>query len=251
MNFNLNEVIAKRPAKTIYHDGKYVIKMMNEEYSASDVLNEALNHSIAMETGFKVPKLYEVLKIDGKWAIITEFIEGKTLAALINEKPSSTDEYFERFVDLQLEMHEYPSERLRHLTDKMHSKISQSGLEATVRYELHTRLNGFPRHKKMCHGDYTPGNVIITPNDEAYVIDWAHATQGSASADAARTYLRFILAGKREQAELYLDLFCKKGDKARQYVQKWLSVAAASQLVKKVPEEQELLLTWANVIEYE
>jgi aminoglycoside phosphotransferase (APT) family kinase protein len=224
---------------------------MNEEYSAADVLNEAHNLAIVEETGFKVPALREVTKIDGKWAIICEFIEGKTLWTLIEEDPANADKYFDRFIELQLKMHSFAASRLRRLTDKMHAKISACGLEATQRYELHNRLDALPKHKKLCHGDFTPGNVIITPDDEAYVIDWAHATQGNASADAARTYLRFTLFGRSDYADLYMKKFCKMSDTAYQYVQKWLCIVAASQLVKKVPEERELLQSWTNVFDYE
>ena len=72
-----------------------------------------------------------------------------------------------------------------------------------------------------------------------------------ASADAARTYLLFWLAGDIETAEKYLDLFCKKTDTAKQYVQKWLPIVAASQSVKGKPEEREFLMHWVNVVEYE
>jgi aminoglycoside phosphotransferase (APT) family kinase protein len=248
---NLTNIIAERPNKTIYKDGNKSIKLMNAEYSAADVLNEAQNLAIVQETGFKVPALYEVTKIDGKWAIISEFIEGKTLWSLIEENSADAAKYFDRFVDLQLKMHSYKAPKLRRLTDKMHAKISSSDLEATTRYELHNRLDALPKHKKLCHGDFTPGNVIITPSDDAYVIDWAHATQGNASADAARTYLRFTLLELHDYAEMYLSKFCKKSDTARQYVQKWMCIVAASQLVKKVPAEQELLKSWTNVFDYE
>ena len=83
------------------------------------------------------------------------------------------------------------------------------------------------------------------------ILDWSHATQGNASADVARTYLLFCLAGKTELAEQYLSLFCKKSDTAKQYVQRWLPIVAASQSVKGKPEEREFLLKWADVVEYE
>jgi aminoglycoside phosphotransferase (APT) family kinase protein len=148
-------------------------------------------------------------------------------------------------------MHKYKAPRLWHLVDKMQGKISQSGLDATMRYELHTRLDGLPKHNKLCHGDFVPINVIITPDDKAYVLDWFHATQGNASADAARTYLRFMLAGNEKHAEIYMKLFCEKSDTARQYVDKWLAIVAASQLVKRNPEEREFLTRWAHVVEYD
>ena len=52
-----------------------------------------------------------------------------------------------------------------------------------------------PNHKKLCHGDFDPKNIILRDDGEAFILDWAHATQGNASADAARTYLLFWLAG--------------------------------------------------------
>jgi len=251
MDLSKATIIAERPNKTIYRDGNRTIKLMNEEYSAYDVLNEAMNLSIVHETGYRVPALHEVTKIDGKWAIISDYIEGKSLHQIMEENPAGTDAYFERFVSMQIQMHTYTADRLKYHTDKMQKKISQSGLDATTRYELHSRLDGLPKHKKLCHGDFTPGNVIITPSDEAYVIDWAHATQGNASADAARTYLRFNLAGYYDYAEKYMDLFCKRSDTAKQYVQKWFAIVAASQFVKKKPEEREFLLRWANIVEFE
>ena len=248
---DLSTPIAVRPKKTVYRDKDRVIKVMNEDYSAPDVLSEAFNMSVVYETGFAVPALHEVLKIDGKWALVMEHIEGKTLAELIKENPPKAEAYFSRMVDIQLDMHEYKAFRLWRHTDKMQEKISQSGLDATTRYELHTRLNGLPKHNKLCHGDFVPDNIIITPDDKAYVIDWSHATQGNASADAARTFLRLMLAGNDKHAEIYLKLFCEKSDTARQYVEKWMAIVAASQLVKHNPEEREFLTRWAHVVEYD
>jgi aminoglycoside phosphotransferase (APT) family kinase protein len=223
---------------------------MGAGYSAPDVFNEALNMAAVGETELKTPKLLEVTQVDGKWAIVMEYIEGTTLAQLMEKEPGN-EEHLQRFVDIQLEMHQHTASRLPVLLDKMHRKIRASGLEATTRYELHTRLDSLPRHTKLCHGDFDPSNIVITAGNEAYILDWAHATQGNASADAAQTYLLFWLAGRIDAAEKYLDLFCKKSDTAKQYVQKWLSIAAASQLVKGKPEEKEFLLHWANVVEYE
>ena len=252
MFMKLEKVIAVRNDKTVYRDGDLAVKVFNEDYSKADVLNEALNQARVEETGLRIPKLIEVTKVDGKWAIVTEFIPGKTLEALIKEHPEKLDEYLNLFVDLQLETHSKRAPMLNKLKDKMNRKISQSSLDATTRYELHTRLEGMPKHVKVCHGDFNPSNIIISAEDgKPYILDWSHATQGNASADVARTYLLFCLAGKTDLADQYLSLFCKKSDTAKQYVQRWLPIVAASQSVKGTPEEREFLLKWADVVEYE
>ena len=247
----LDKVIAVRTSKTVYKDEDRAIKVFDADYKKSDILNEALNQARVEETGLPIPKLLEVGVVDGKWAIASEFIKGKTLARLMDENPDKIDEYMNLFVDIQLDIHSRKAPLLNKLKDKMNRKISETDLDATTRYELHTRLEGMPKHNKVCHGDFRPSNVIVGEDGVNYIIDWAHATQGNASADAARTYLVFYLKGEEELAEKYLDLFCQKSDTAKQYVQKWLPIVAASQSVKRNPEEKELLMKWLNVVDYE
>lgn len=244
-------ILVKRPTKTVYRDGERVIKVFDTTYSKADVLNEALNQARVEETGLNIPRIHEVTKIDGKWAIITDYIEGKTMTELIEENPEKLDEYLELFVDLQMQVHQKSAPMLGKLKDKMNRKINEAQLDATTRYELHTRLEGMPKHKKLCHGDFNPSNIIITEDGVPYIFDWAHATQGNASADVARTYLLFCLDGKEKLAKKYLNLFCQKSDTARQYVQKWMPIVAASQSVKGKPEEREFLLSWVDVVDYE
>ena len=250
---NLDRVIALRNQKTLYREGDTCVKVFNEDYSKADVLNEALNQARVEETGLNIPRVLGVTMVDGKWAIVSEFIQGKTLAQLMEEEEDEEKkaEYLELFVNLQLEMHSKTCPMLNKLKDKMNRKISQSQLDATTRYDLHTRLEGMPKHNKLCHGDFNPSNIIIAEDGTPYILDWSHATQGNASADAARTYLLFCLSGDTETAQKYLDLFCKPSDTARQYVQKWMPIVAASQSVKGNADEREFLLSWVGVVDYQ
>ena len=250
---NLDRVIALRNKKTIYRDGDKCIKVFDAEYSKADVLNEALNQARIEETGLNIPRVLEVTTVEGKWAIVSEYIKGKTLAQLMQEEEDEEkkDKYLELLVDLQLQMHAKTCPMLNKLKDKMNRKISQAQLDATTRYDLHTRLEGMPKHNKVCHGDFNPSNVIIAEDGTPYILDWSHATQGNASADAARTYLLFCLSGDEATAKKYLHLFCKKSDTAMQYVQKWMPIVAASQSVKGNAHEREFLLSWVNVVDWQ
>ena len=244
-------VIARRPHKTITREGNICIKAFDAEFSKADILNEALNHARIEETGLPIPRLLGVNVVDGKWAIVMEYIEGRTLAQLMEENPEKKEEYLALLVDIQLSIHAKTSPLLTKLKDKMHRKVSLSRLDATTRYDLHTRLESTPIHNKVCHGDFNPSNVIITADGTPYILDWSHATQGNASADAARTYLLFCMAGDRAAAETYLDLFCRKSDTAKQYVQKWMPIVAASQLAKSSEQEHDFLLSWVSVVDYQ
>lgn len=251
MNIDNENVLAVRPTKTIFRDGDTVVKLFNKSYSKADVLNEALNQARVEQTGLNIPHIHEVMTIDGCWAFRSDFIKGQTLQQLMLGNPDKLDYYLDLFVDLQLNMHSHVCPLLNKLKDKMHGKIEKSGLDATTRYELHTRLEAMPKHNKLLHGDFVPSNIIISDNGVPFILDWSHAVQGNGAADAAYSYLMFCLKDNRDLGDKYLKLYCRKSDTAMQYVQKWMPIVAASQSVKHIESEQALLHRWINVVEYE
>lgn len=247
----LEKMIAVRTAKTIYRDDDKVVKLFNEDYSKADVLNEALNHARVEETDLNIPRILEVTKVDGRWCIVIEYIPGKTLAELMEASPERRDEYLDLFLNLQIEMHHKRVPLLNVLKEKMNRKIGETTLDATTRYDLHTRLASMPNHVCLCHGDFNPSNIIIREDGTPFIIDWSHATQGNASADVARTYLLFWLEGKMDLANQYLDMYCAKSGTKKSYVQQWMPIVAASQSVKGNEKEREFLLSWVNVVDFE
>lgn len=247
----LKEVIAERATKTVYKYEDKSVKLFVENYSKPNILNEALNLARVEEVELNIPKLKEVTTVNGRWAIVSEYVEGKSLENLISEDPEKKDEYLDKFVDVQLNIlsHEAPA-MLNKLKEKMKRKIKEAKLNDTIKFELNTRLESMPTHNRLCHGDFNPSNVIIRDDGEAYIIDWAHVTAGNASADAARTFLLFSLNGKNYEAEKYLELFSQKSGIEKQNIQRWIPIVAASQLSKGNENEREFLLRWIDVIEY-
>lgn len=248
---NLDRVIAVGNNKTVYRDGGRCLKVFGEEYSKADVLSAALNQARLEEAGLNIPKILEVTEIDGKWAIVSEFIEGTTLAELMETYPERKSEYVELLVDLQMQIHAKTAPKLSRLKDKLGVQIAQTDLDATTRYDLHARLEAMPKHAKLCHGDFTPSNIIIAEDGTPYIIDWSHATQGNASADAARTYLLLWMAGDITGAECYLDLYCDKCRVPKDYIRKWMPIIAAAQTLTDTEREREFLLSWIGVSEYQ
>ena len=246
------QLISSSSTKSVYRDGNVAIKEFCEGFPKAEVLNEALcNARVEDLPGLHVPKILGVSVVDGKWSIMKEYIEGKTLEQLMEENPDKTQEYMEQMVDLQLEIHSKACPLLNKLKEKTIRALNEEPeLDESTRYELLTRLDGMPKHTKLCHGDFSPSNIIVQEDGTMYVIDWVHAAQGNASADVARTYLLLSLKDSK-LADLYMDLFCEKTDTDKRYDQGWLPIVAAAQLVKKRPEEKELLEKWINVFPYQ
>ena len=253
MHYNLDNPIAERKTKTVYKDSDKTIKLFVENYSKADILNEALNQARVEEgTALNVPKLLEVTKIDGRWGLVSEHIEGIPLNKLMEEHPEKEKEYLNLFVDTQMKILSNSVPLLNRIKDKFRRKLSNAvNIDENTRYELMQRLEGTKNHTKLCHGDFNPSNVIIKENGEVYVIDWSHVTQGNASADAARTFLLFSIEGKSELAEKYINLFSEKSGITKANIQRWIPIVAATQMTKGREEEQEFLSNWINVVDYE
>lgn len=247
------EVLFQRATKSVYREGDKAIKSFCKDFPKAEVLNEALISARIEEIGEILTPITLAVTMDedGCWSITKDFIDGKTLKQLMDENPDKLDEYMEQMVDLQLTIHSKTCPLLNKLKDKMIRQISDAeGLNSVNRYDLLTRLDGMPKHVKLCHGDFQPNNIIVKDDGTMYVLDWVHATQGNASADAARTYLLLCLEDQN-RADKYMDLFCEKTDTDRRYVQQWLPLVAAAQLTKHRAEEAELLHKWVDICDYQ
>ena len=83
MEYKLDTKIAERKNKEVFKEDGKTIKLFVKGYSKADILNEALTQARVEEgTNLKIPKLLEVTKINDRWALISEYIEGDTLEEL-------------------------------------------------------------------------------------------------------------------------------------------------------------------------
>lgn len=253
-NENLGDLIHERNHKKIYRKDGVITKAFDHEfYSGSEVYKEAMNQTYAKESGISVPEVYGVIKVGEDYALQTQEIKGKTLAEMIQADPSHERKYIIQLVKIHIELLSRISSNLMlpKLKDKLNAYITASGLGSTLRYDLHARLEKMPNHYKFCHGDMCPRNVIFDEEGKYYILDWAHATRGNASADAAMTYLLFLLDGDEKAASIYIKEFSKRTLTSPDYVQEWISVCSAAKLRSVEDEKQkELLMRNIDVVEY-
>ena len=230
----------RKNAESVAHTAKIEVlqlegtayKLFDKSFSPTQVFYEAMLQTMAGEAGIRVPKIYGIEQIGDRFAILSEYIEGKTVAQLMEEYPAKKDYYLSLLADTQLDIHSHTVSDIK-------------------KYELETRLESMPEHNKLCHGNFGPDNVVIDEMDEVIVLDWVAATRGNASADVAKAYFKLALIST-ELAEKYITIFCEKSETDRQYVYEWLPLMAACGLCEKNPTEKEktILYSWLDVVDY-
>ena len=244
----LDRIIAVRNDKTIYRDGGYCMKVFVSGHRKSEIFAEALSQARAEETGLPVPRLHEVTMLDGKWAIVSELIRGKSLEELSKESREKKYACVESFVELQLEVQSKECGLFPRLSEKVFREISALKLDRRVKDSLFERLEklrdpSYGGENVLCHGDFALSNVIDSEKG-LYMLDWSHASRGFAAADAARSYLLFWLAGDIDGAERYLSLYVEQSGVSRDLILEWIPLAAASQMKRCKAVEREFLLDW-------
>lgn len=257
----IGRLIVEKKNKSIYVDGDTLIKVYKHDHMPKPkVINEAWAQALVEQTGLNVPKVRRIYPIGDDWAVDSDYIEGVSLEDEIKSDPANTERYIQQLVDLQIKVLDCTAKGLPDMKDKFNKKISALGhiedkrkhVEATIRYELHVALDKMPAHKKLCHGDFLPDNILITKDGVPYIFDWAHASLGNGAADAAHTYLKLILDGHSDWAEMYMKAYAKASDTAVQYIKSWFPMVSATMLDKVDDDESiKMLVKNINLIEFE
>lgn len=238
---NPDRVIAVRTTKTLYRDGDNCIKIFGEEYSTADVLKEALKQSRAAEAGLSVASIHEVKLINGKLAIVSDYICGETMEVLIKKDSFQTEEYIKRLVKLQCKINSIEGLFTEDFKEKAARKIAASTLSEKVKLRLFYRVQGLPAGVYAMHGDLILDNVIVDTKGNDYAIDWGHAENGLPAMDAALSYLALSFKDGKEIAEKYLQYFCAETGEKDSYIRSLIPIAAVIKAARSNADNREEL----------
>ena len=250
MSYNLNNVVCMESNKTVYKDGDYLIKVFEDETEVSKILTEALNQQRVMETtDLNIPKLLEVTKINDKWAIVMEYIDGVNLEQYLETHPEKEDQVLQLLINTQLKVLGYRVPLLKRSKEKYAYKISvNEDLDDEQKKDLLGQLEKLKIHSKLCHGDLSLSNVVVKKDGTVWVLDWTHAYQGNASTDACKTYLTLLVKNK-ELANKYLHMFVEKSKIELDHIKTWLPIVAGGEAyINKVNVNNKDLLKEINNI---
>jgi len=129
-----------------------------------------------------------------------------------------------------------------------------------VRKAVLEALAALPDGDRLCHGDFLPGNVMLSPGGPAAIIDWPDASRGNPLADVACTVagLRVYHSGSRGRlrpvlvwmaARLFETIYVATYRRLRPFDRRelaaWLPLAAAARLTLKMDHERSTLLRLA------
>lgn len=226
---NPDRIIALRSTLTVFRDGDRCLKVFGAEHTQSSVLCEAFNAASAAEVGVCTPRVLGVTEFDGMPAIVSEFVKGKTLAAIASGQ-GSVHGCLERFAREHALVNSFAAPMLRSEKDAAAEGILRSGLPQGQIAALLEQNAAFPEGDRLLHGTPEMSNIIIDNGGGAHVVGWSRAVKGCPAADVARGYILARRIYGTAAAEEYLELRCRAGDVGAEDAARRIPVAAAAML---------------------
>lgn len=235
-----------------------ILKLFHPGWPQDDIEYEARISRAIHASGVPAPALFDLIEVEGRYGIVYERIQGSPLSEVLRSSPWTLPQWARRFAHLHASMHrrtasDVPSQRRR-----LEWKIQSA--EPLPRHMKESALKGLsrlPDGTALCHGDFHPENIIVSPRGPV-VIDWMDAAIGNPLADVARTSLLLQAAHlhfpKRPLSlalrlflfafrELYLRSYSRLTGTSRGRIRIWELPVAAGRLNEGIDEEEEWLLS--------
>jgi len=255
MKENLTAPLASGRTADIFawHDGQ-VLKLFHDWFRLEDIQYEQRIAQAVHACGLPVPSVGEIIQVNNQNGLIYQRIVASSMWELM--RPWNCLRYARQMAILHVEMHKstvdvnIPAQR-----QKLIKKINTARpLPGNLRSEVLRKLEEMPDGDRLCHGDFHPGNLLVSGQD-VIIIDWIDATLGNPLADLARTSIISMGANQSNQIQnpwhrIFIRIlhnryihhyFAFKPGGESEY-SRWLPIVAAARLSENISELEKWLI---------
>lgn len=203
---NTSDIIA-------YGDNK-ICKLYKEGYPSDLIALDYSNARVISSYELPVPAVFEMICLNGRTGIVFEKIEGRTLwnCCQNNDELSVLD----CFVNLHCEILHCQSEILMSYKDFFKNIVKR---RTPHNLSLLSEIDDLPDGNVLCHGDFHPNNIMITPDSSAVIIDFLNLCRGTADYDIARSF--FLL---RKKHPVFARKYLEKMKMTEEFLAPYLNV---------------------------
>lgn len=231
-----------------------VLKLFHTWVDEAAVRHEARLAHAVHAAGLPAPRVGDVLEVEGRWGLEYERLTGKTMGDVMKARPWTLVQSARQLAELHGAIHaitgvaDLPSQRER----LAHKIQAAQELPADLQAAVLAAMERLPEGNSLCHGDFHPLNVMMTPNG-AQIIDWIDATNGNPLADVARTAVLLEGIGNRNSngagspppwveklamtwcARIYLKHYFTLRPGGETEYRRWRPIIAAGRISENIP----------------
>ena len=245
-----------RTAEIFVWDDRHILKLYRDWCPLDWADYEARIARAVYEAGIPSPAAGDIIDVDSRRGLIYERLKGISMLQDMNARPWIVLQHARSLAELHVKINQQSITGLPSYKDRLNHDIRRtSHLSQDLRNKALAMLDILPNGQNVCHGDYHPGNVIITKNG-SIVIDWMTASMGSPWADAARTSLILSIGAKAAGKQVspiiriaiklyhqtYLNRYRALKPDTENELNRWMPVIAAARLNEDIIRERGALI---------
>lgn len=183
-------LIAEGATAEIYAWGAdAILKLYRRGFPAAEAEREARQIEAVRAAGIKTPAVLQQVELDGRAGLVLQRVRGRMMMDAMVGEPERAAHLAEQMAELHAVLHTRIAPNLPHKHDRLRQQIEAAPVSsAALKQMALARLEQLAREDALCHGDFHPGNILLTEEDPV-IIDWVDATQGPPAADLTRTRL--------------------------------------------------------------
>jgi len=234
-----------------------VLKLYWQGAALDAVEREAERTRIARAAGAPAPAVFDVVLVEDRPGVVFERSDGPSMLQAIGEDPARAEAVAQQLAGLHAALHERSGAGLPPQREHLIRRINLGPLPARNKSPVLAAVRGLAQGAALCHGDFHPGNVIMTTAGPR-VIDWFDATAGNPAGDFARTCLMLQysrLPGTAEAAarqavetvrQRFLDAYVEHYRALRPataaVLVEWFPAVAAARIAEPIPAQERTTL---------
>ncbi len=176
-------------------DAERIVKVYNPVSNTPEkIFREKQAAREAFVRGIPSAISFEMVCVGDSYGIVYEMIDANTLGEAIKREPERLEEYATRMAEMLQKLHaiEFDSDVLPDARLNLHAWVDvaeRSGYySAEVIAAAHRLADSIPPRNTFVHGDFHPGNIMVTDDDEFLLIDMGDASVGDPLIDLIASY---------------------------------------------------------------
>jgi uncharacterized protein (TIGR02172 family) len=258
MEINTDKMIGQGNTAEIYKlDNNKILKLFRNGLHKSVVEKEYQNGLTIQKILNCVPKVYEIVEINGRHGIVYEEIKGTDLLKIMLTSIWKINDYARKLAHYHLDIQKPVSDSLHSVKEKLEDDLnSVTVLSEEYKEIIQKYLKQLPDGNVLCHFDFHPGNIMISDN-KAFFLDWMTACRGEACADVARTCImlkygevahapwimrKLISVFQHHIYKIYINEYLMISKRSIEEINRWELPVAAARLREWISENEKQVL---------
>ena len=153
-----------------------VCKVFHPEFSIREIEREYLMAKSAYRLGIRVPKPDGIVQFQNRIGILSEYIDGKSLAELLSENHENYYKLFpeyicelRRFHETKADSEDFISAKNLYL-EKIRALYETDWYSPNELQKMELLVQSVPNRNTLIYGDYHPKNILVK-KDELFFVD--------------------------------------------------------------------------------